>query len=202
MADATEASGHKGRLHGEAAERLRRASAPGAIGGAIGVDALTLLYRLASSPKSAGDAIKLLHELQVHQVELDLQREQLRSNDLEATRNLARFRSFYELAPLGLFVLDNNGYVISANSAGAELIDTDPAVVSGHRFDSFLASEGLMTMTRLLHRLREGHASATGIAPTRGHGASSRLLTISAWVSPCRAALLLIVSTQDPPAST
>ena len=59
-----------------AEERLNRGSAPATRGGSTGAPALASLHRLANAPASASDALKLLHELQVHQVELDLQHEQ------------------------------------------------------------------------------------------------------------------------------
>ena len=67
-------------LRQAAEDSLKQGTTPPTKGWSISADALALLYRLASNPDSAGDALKLLHELQAHQVELDLQHEQLKAN--------------------------------------------------------------------------------------------------------------------------
>ena len=64
------------KLRQSAVERLVKGIAPATRGSSLGTEALTLLHGLASTPQTASDALKLLHELQVHQVELDLQHEQ------------------------------------------------------------------------------------------------------------------------------
>jgi hypothetical protein len=57
--------------------RLKERSAPPTAGWPLGIDTLALLHNLASTPDRAADALKVLHELQVHQVELDLLRAEL-----------------------------------------------------------------------------------------------------------------------------
>jgi len=76
------ASEHLAKLRLRAASRLPGAAgAKGAAGGAT--DALAVLHELASSPATAADALALLHELQVHQIELQLQDEELRRSRAE-----------------------------------------------------------------------------------------------------------------------
>ena len=53
-------------------------------------EAMGVLFKLASSPSTAGDALALLHELQVHQVELELQHEELRRSRVELENDLVR----------------------------------------------------------------------------------------------------------------
>jgi len=65
------------------------------------------------------DVRALVHELQVHQIELEMQNEELkRANAMvEETRN--RYVDLYELAPIGYLTLDENGIVIEANLTAA-----------------------------------------------------------------------------------
>ncbi len=88
------------RLRERAEARLKAGSAPPTRGWPTGVGTLQLLHELASTPESAVDALKLLHELQVHQVELDLQHEQIEITQRELAEDLARYQALYELAPL------------------------------------------------------------------------------------------------------
>ncbi len=71
------------------------------------------------SPEEAG---RLIHELQVHQIELELQNEELRraQGELEASR--ARYFDLYDLAPVGYFSLSEQGLILEANLAGAGLL--------------------------------------------------------------------------------
>ena len=68
------------------------------------------------------DAQHVLHDLQVHQIELELQNEELRraQEALEASR--ARYFDLYDLAPVGYFTLNEGGLILEANLAGANLL--------------------------------------------------------------------------------
>jgi hypothetical protein len=77
-------------LRQHAESRLQEGEAPKTLGWSSSAQALSLLHRLASDPASAADALKLLHELQVHQVELDLQHEQMEQQLLELSGALSR----------------------------------------------------------------------------------------------------------------
>jgi len=67
------------------------------------------------------DAQKLLHELRVHQIELELQNEELRlvQTELEASQIL--YRGLYDLAPIGYCTVDKHGRILQANLAAATL---------------------------------------------------------------------------------
>ena len=99
------------KLRQSAEERIDKGTAPATRGWPTGMQALTLLHGLASEPDTASDALKLLHELQVHQVELDLQHEQAEQDRRELTENLANSAALFDLAPFAYLTLEREGLV-------------------------------------------------------------------------------------------
>lgn len=187
-------SGKLAQLRFDAEHRLRSGTAPPTKGWTLSADALTILYKLASTPDSAGEGLKLLHELQAYQVELDLQHEQLEANEREFAQELARYKSLYEFAPAGYFVTGFDGQIIEGNLAGARLLGVGQEELGGQRLDRFLAPEYRATLASLLGKL---HFEGTGTScEVRTCGDDSRLLLIHANVSPSGEAVLMVVSAQ------
>jgi diguanylate cyclase (GGDEF)-like protein/PAS domain S-box-containing protein len=69
------------------------------------------------------DAARYLpHELRVHQVELEMQNEELRRSQMELVASRARYFDLYELAPVGFFTLSDQGLILEANLTAATLL--------------------------------------------------------------------------------
>jgi len=147
-----ETPGQQG-LRSNAEARLGAGTAPPSVGWTLSVDALTLLHRLASNTATADDALKLLHELQVHQVELDLQSGQLEANERELAGDLARYKRFFNLAPVGYLILDSDGVIVEVNQAGSILLGVGADQLNGHRCDEVVAPESRLLLRGLLKRL-------------------------------------------------
>ncbi|HEX5311964.1 PAS domain-containing protein [Aquabacterium sp.] len=123
--------------------------------------ALRVLYDLAISPDTAADALALLHELQVHQVELELQGEELRQsrNDLESA--LARQVQIYDCLPASVFTIDPDTRLHEVNLTGAQRLMADREMLLGQRLDAFLAPTSAHALHALLERIDQGTEQAS-----------------------------------------
>ena len=63
-----------------------------------------------------------LHELRVHQIELEMQNEELRLAQAELDTIRARYFDLYDLAPVGYFTINEGGQILEANFTAAKLL--------------------------------------------------------------------------------
>jgi len=141
------------KLRIDAETRLKEGSAPPTVGWSVGVNALSMLHKLASAPASAIDALKLLHELQVHQVELDLQHEQMEATQRELTEDLAHYQGLYEFAPIPYLNVSPQGDILECNRAAAILFGVEQVQLRDRSIDSLVASASRPVFRQLLNRL-------------------------------------------------
>jgi hypothetical protein len=116
--------------------------------------ALGVLYSLASSPSTAPDALALLHELQVHQVELDLQDEEMRRSRGDLESSLQRQMDLYEFAPVAYLTLDAEAIVRELNGRAALALEVERVFLRGRSLDLWLSSAGATTLRAMLGRIR------------------------------------------------
>jgi len=98
------------------------------------------------------DTQKLIHELRVHQVELEMQNEELRQAQAELAQSRDRYLELYDFAPIGYFTLDKKGLIKEVNLAGAELLGLERARLIRQRFSRFIAPSSQDTF--YFHRKR------------------------------------------------
>ena len=75
------------------------------------------------------DARFLLHDLQVHRIELELQNEELRASQEQLEVARARYFDLYDLAPVGYVTIAENGLVLEANLTAAGLLDASRSAI-------------------------------------------------------------------------
>lgn len=181
----------------EADRRLKNGNPPPSQVWAISPEALSLLYRLASDPDSAADALKLLHELQAHQVELDLQHEHIKDNERELAQDLDHYRTLFECAPVGYFMVDFDGRIMETNRVGAGLLGMDESNARGRPLEGFLDADSRPTLNEFLRALRDGGSNAVCKVRSGNRDDDPRTLRIAADTAPGGEAVLLVVSEAD-----
>lgn len=84
---------------------------------------------------------ELIEELRIHEVELEMQNDELRSTQLKLLNSVENYTELFENAPVGYFILDSNGIIINVNNRGCLLLDTDKNKLIGKHLSIFLYSE-------------------------------------------------------------
>jgi PAS domain S-box-containing protein len=87
------------------------------------------------------DINELIHELEVHQIELEMQNEELRKAqlDLEAARD--KYTDLYDFAPVGYFSINDKELILGANLVGATMLGMERGKLAGRRFSQFIAKD-------------------------------------------------------------
>ncbi len=90
-----------------------------------------------------GEALlhELLHELRVHQVELEMQNDELRRAQITIEESRDRYVDLYEFAPVGYFTLTREGMIAEVNLTGATLLEVERKKLINRRFAGFVAVE-------------------------------------------------------------
>lgn len=153
-----------------------------------------VLHDLAMSPSTAADALALLHELQVHQVELDLQAEDLRLASAELESALARRIQLQEHAPVGLLILDAQTGLIEVNLAGEQHLDMPREAILGQRLDRLLTPETGQALRALLTDAGENGRTARTILEIPARNGAPRRLHATATVDPAGGQFLLALT--------
>jgi len=90
---------------------------------------------------SSGPAEMLLHELQVHQIELEMQNETLRQAQIDLAASRDCYIDLYEFAPLGYLTLSRDGVIEQLNLTCATLLGEHRQELVRRRFSGLVAPE-------------------------------------------------------------
>lgn len=96
---------------------------------------------------------RLVHELRVHRIELELQNEALREASCFAEASLAQFTELYELSPVPYLTLDRDGQISRVNHAAAALLGLVPGPTGALRLAAFIADDSMAAFRGFLGNL-------------------------------------------------
>ncbi|MDP2886580.1 MAG: PAS domain S-box protein [Ignavibacteria bacterium] len=97
--------------------------------------------REAAPPATESDTRHLVQELEVHQIELEMQNEELLQSRAQVEAGLRQYTDLYDFAPVGYFMLARDGAIHQVNLAGANLLGVERGKLIKRRFGALVSVE-------------------------------------------------------------
>ncbi|MCL5282449.1 MAG: PAS domain S-box protein [Planctomycetes bacterium] len=94
---------------------------------------------VAVEEMSEAEVAVLVHELRVHQVEMEMQNEELRKTQVELEQSRSRYADLFDFAPVGYLVFDADGRVVEANLTATSMLGLDRSSIVGRSFSLHVA---------------------------------------------------------------
>ncbi|MCA2962249.1 MAG: response regulator [Silvanigrellales bacterium] len=95
----------------------------------------------SNKPSPLSDVERLLHELQVHQIELEMQNAELRRTQVELEVSRNKFSNLYDFSPIGYFSIARDTVILEVNLHGSQMLDVPRSEVAGKPFYVFVSPE-------------------------------------------------------------
>jgi PAS domain-containing protein len=97
--------------------------------------------KASAPPATEAETLRLVHELEVHQIELEMQNEQLRQAHEESEVLQRRYFDLYDLAPVGYLTVNEKGTILQANLTAAKMLGREIGMIVNHRLPGFIVRE-------------------------------------------------------------
>src|ERR1035438_1533062 len=120
------------------------------------VDAAELRRRAEGRLKAEAEARRLLHELQVHQLELEMQNAELHEARNRVETLLETYTDLYDFAPVGYFSLDEEGLILEVNLTGAALLGIERFRLINRRLQGFVDPPSRAVLPAFLKKIFSG----------------------------------------------
>jgi PAS domain S-box-containing protein len=104
---------------------------------------------------------RLVHELRVHQIELEVQNDALRETQAELVKSNSRFTDLYDFAPVGYLTIDEKFIILQANLTLARQLETERGSLVGRPFTNFIAQDERGAFRSRLTRIFENRGRGT-----------------------------------------
>ena len=106
-------------------------------------EALIIRKTSQKSPHlSEFEAMRLVHELEVHQIELELQNEELfLAKEKAAELATEKYTELYDFAPSAYFTLSRTGDILDLNLCGAQMLGKERSLLKKRRFSFFISDD-------------------------------------------------------------
>ena len=112
-----------------------------------------LSKKTAQAPETNAEIQRLVHELEVHQIELEMQNDELLQARMQLESTLNMYVELYAFAPAGYFTLTRDGKIRHCNLTGAKLMGMGLNELKGRRFNIFISPESRPTFNTFLDKV-------------------------------------------------
>ena len=109
--------------------------------------------KAAAFPAIEVDTRRLVHELEVHQIELEMQNEELVQSRAQVEAGLRQYTDLYDFAPVGYFTLARDGAIQQVNLAGANLLGVERGTLINRRFGVFVSIPSRTTFNTFVEKV-------------------------------------------------
>jgi hypothetical protein len=113
--------------------------------------------RITDKPVIEADVQKLLHELQVHQIELEMQNEELHEANETAETALKKYTMLFDFSPMGYFTLEKDGSISELNFTGAEMLGDKRFRLVNSNFKLFVSEDSLPVFNNFFKKAFASH---------------------------------------------
>ncbi len=96
---------------------------------------------------------RLVHELEVHQIELEMQNEELLQARSELESYLGQYTDLYDFAPVGYFTLDFSGVILQVNLTGSRMLGVERVRLLNQHFGRFVIADFRPAFTTCLAKV-------------------------------------------------
>lgn len=110
---------------------------------------------------SRADALKLIHELEVHQIELELQNEELIIAKEQAKLAEEKYIELYDYAPCGYLSISKTGEILELNFAAAHILGKERSKLINKRFEFFVSIDTQTTFSQFIKKTFTNKAKQT-----------------------------------------
>ena len=136
--------------------------------------------KAAAPPATESDPQRLVHELEVHQIELEMQNEELLQSRAQVEAGLRQYTDLYDFAPIGYFTLARDGAIQQVNLAGANLLGVERGALIKRRFGVFVSARSRTTFNAFLDDVFTSRSNETCEVTLQKDGPAPRLVQIEA----------------------
>jgi len=133
---------------------------------------------------SSKEARNLLQELQIHQVELEMQNDQLRQTQAELETALTRYTDLYDFAPVAYLTLDDRGWILEANLTAARLLGVGRSRLVQQPLAPFIRPEDKQKFRAYLIAVIQGQAAPPLELHLQGNGGAEVAVQLDSLLVP------------------